>query len=56
MSSLLDLFTDEDDASVNECPFCAKTKEDYENIKEEFERYKLRAQSVLKNKKVGIKE
>lgn len=47
---LKDLFTNEDDASLNDCPFCEKTKEDCENVKEEFERYKLRAQSVLKSK------
>ncbi|CAG2186495.1 GCC1 [Mytilus edulis] len=44
------LFTDEEDATLNDCPFCDKAKDDYEQVKEEFERYKLRAQSVLKNK------
>ncbi|XP_052105859.1 GRIP and coiled-coil domain-containing protein 1-like isoform X1 [Mytilus californianus] len=47
---LKDLFTDEEDVTLNDCPFCDKAKEDYEQVKEEFERYKLRAQSVLKNK------
>lgn len=47
---LKDLFTDDDDDSLNDCPFCDKIKQDRENVKEEFERYKLRAQSVLKNK------
>jgi hypothetical protein len=31
-----------------------KTKEDFDNMKEEFERYKLRAQSVLKNKHTKV--
>ncbi|XP_046568320.1 GRIP and coiled-coil domain-containing protein 1-like [Haliotis rubra] len=31
-------------------PQCAQYKEELEHVKEEFERYKLRAQSVLKNK------
>ena len=30
-----------------------RCQEEYEQLKEEFERYKLRAQSVLKNKKVS---
>lgn len=51
---LIDLFTDNDDCSLNDCPFCDKTKQDYENVKEEFERYKLRAQSVLKNKNTKV--
>ncbi|CAC5407469.1 GCC1 [Mytilus coruscus] len=47
---LKDLFTDEEDVTLNDCPFCDKAKDGYEQVKEEFERYKLRAQSVLKNK------
>ena len=33
-----------------ESPLCRQYKEELELVKEEFERYKLRAQSVLKNK------
>ncbi|KAK3093734.1 hypothetical protein FSP39_019388 [Pinctada imbricata] len=40
------LLYDED----NQCTMCKKLKEELEVAKEEFERYKLRAQSVLKNK------
>lgn len=50
----VDLFTDEEDATLNDCPFCDKAKDDYEQVKEEFERYKLRAQSVLKNKNTKV--
>ncbi|XP_061168512.1 GRIP and coiled-coil domain-containing protein 1-like [Saccostrea echinata] len=43
---LEDLLRDED----GQCPKCRKNREEWENLKEEYERYKLRAQSVLKNK------
>ncbi|KAK7502683.1 hypothetical protein BaRGS_00005933 [Batillaria attramentaria] len=33
-----------------ECTMCRRYKEELDQVKEEFERYKLRAQSVLKNK------
>ncbi|ESP02933.1 hypothetical protein LOTGIDRAFT_212469 [Lottia gigantea] len=36
--------------SEEERTMCQKYKEELEHVKEEFERYKLRAQSVLKNK------
>ncbi|KAK7104743.1 GRIP and coiled-coil domain-containing protein 1-like [Littorina saxatilis] len=36
--------------SDSECHMCRHHKEELEQVKEEFERYKLRAQSVLKNK------
>lgn len=42
----LDLLQDEE----GRCPKCSKHLEELESVKEEFERYKLRAQSVLKNK------
>lgn len=41
-----DLLQDEE----GRCPKCSKHLEELESVKEEFERYKLRAQSVLKNK------
>lgn len=34
----------------NECTSCEYLKEELEQLKEDYERYKLRAQSVLKNK------
>lgn len=43
---LEDLLQDEE----GRCPKCSKHLEELESVKEEFERYKLRAQSVLKNK------
>ncbi|XP_062585850.1 GRIP and coiled-coil domain-containing protein 1-like [Saccostrea cucullata] len=43
---LEDLLRDED----GQCPKCRKNRDELENMKEEYERYKLRAQSVLKNK------
>lgn len=36
--------------SDDNCSMCAHHKEELDQVKEEFERYKLRAQSVLKNK------
>lgn len=36
--------------SDSDCEMCKHNKEELEQVKEEFERYKLRAQSVLKNK------
>lgn len=39
-----------DDTEV-EHPLCKKYREELEQVKDEFERYRLRAQSVLKNKK-----
>ena len=35
-----------------ETPLCRKYREELEQLRDEFERYRLRAQSVLKNKKV----
>lgn len=46
----LDLLRDEEGM----CPKCRKNCEELENVKEEFERYKLRAQSVLKNKNAKV--
>ncbi|KAL4236237.1 GRIP domain [Mactra antiquata] len=37
--------------SDTEHPLCKKYREELEQVKDEFERYRLRAQSVLKNKK-----
>ncbi|KAL8590069.1 hypothetical protein ACOMHN_034300 [Nucella lapillus] len=34
----------------SDCSLCQRHKEELEQVKEEYERYKLRAQSVLKNK------
>ncbi|XP_045159966.2 GRIP and coiled-coil domain-containing protein 1-like [Mercenaria mercenaria] len=39
------------DDSDSEHPLCKKYREELEQVKDEFERYRLRAQSVLKNKK-----
>ena len=36
----------------DESPLCRKYREELDQLKDEFERYRLRAQSVLKNKKV----
>lgn len=47
----LDLLQDEE----GRCPKCSKHLEELESVKEEFERYKLRAQSVLKNKNSKVK-
>lgn len=43
-----ELLLDDSDA---EHPLCKKYREELEQVKDEFERYRLRAQSVLKNKK-----
>ena len=37
-----------------ECVICQKTRADLDVVREEFERYKLRAQSVLKNKTTKV--
>ena len=37
-----------------ETPLCRKYREELEQLRDEFERYRLRAQSVLKNKKVRL--
>ena len=42
------------DDTDTEHPLCKKYREELEQIKDEFERYRLRAQSVLKNKKVSL--
>ncbi|KAJ8308882.1 hypothetical protein KUTeg_013756 [Tegillarca granosa] len=44
------LFEDSEGDIDRECKLCSKYKDEFENVKEEFERYKLRAQSVLKSK------
>ena len=36
----------------DESPLCRKYRDELDQLKDEFERYRLRAQSVLKNKKV----
>ncbi|XP_025105948.1 GRIP and coiled-coil domain-containing protein 1-like isoform X2 [Pomacea canaliculata] len=46
---LSELFTLESQVK-NECTSCEYLKEELEQLKEDYERYKLRAQSVLKNK------
>ncbi|XP_041352317.1 GRIP and coiled-coil domain-containing protein 1-like [Gigantopelta aegis] len=49
--SIEDILRDEDDDKADEeNPLCKKYKQELEHVREEFERYKLRAQSVLKNK------
>jgi hypothetical protein len=48
------LFQGNQQSDDSGCSLCVHHKEQLEQVKEEFERYKLRAQSVLKNKhKVG---
>lgn len=44
------LLSGDSEKTDSEHPQCAQYKEELEHVKEEFERYKLRAQSVLKNK------
>ena len=50
----LDLLSSEllkgDSSTVDGSNLHRKCQEDYQSLKEEYERYKLRAQSVLKNK------
>ncbi|GFR88043.1 GRIP and coiled-coil domain-containing protein 1 [Elysia marginata] len=48
--TLTSIFVEDLNSADEESPLCKQYKEELENVKEEFERYKLRAQSVLKNK------
>jgi hypothetical protein len=50
VNDFADLLRDED----GNCPKCKKNREELENVREEYERYKLRAQSVLKNKTTKV--
>ncbi|BFZ07564.1 hypothetical protein BsWGS_10603 [Bradybaena similaris] len=48
--SLSNIFVEDRNKADEESPLCQQYKEELEQLREEFERYKLRAQSVLKNK------
>ncbi|XP_071079295.1 GRIP and coiled-coil domain-containing protein 1-like [Haliotis cracherodii] len=48
--NILGLLSGDSEKTDSLHPQCAQYKEELEHVKEEFERYKLRAQSVLKNK------
>ncbi|GFO27506.1 grip and coiled-coil domain-containing protein 1 [Plakobranchus ocellatus] len=48
--NLASIFVEDLNKADEESPRCREYKQELESIKEEFERYKLRAQSVLKNK------
>ncbi|XP_005111968.1 GRIP and coiled-coil domain-containing protein 1 [Aplysia californica] len=48
--NLSTIFVEDRNKADEESPLCKQYKEELELMKEEFERYKLRAQSVLKNK------
>ena len=48
--SLAEVFVEDRNKADEESPLCRQYKEEMEGVKEEFERYKLRAQSVLKNR------
>ncbi|KAK3702795.1 hypothetical protein RRG08_042779 [Elysia crispata] len=48
--TLASVFVEDLNKADEESPLCQQYKQELENVKEEFERYKLRAQSVLKNK------
>ncbi|CAG5134442.1 unnamed protein product [Candidula unifasciata] len=48
--NLSSIFVEDMNKADEESPVCKQYKEELEQLKEEFERYKLRAQSVLKNK------
>lgn len=48
--TLESIFVEDRNSADEESPVCKQYKRELENVKEEFERYKLRAQSVLKNK------
>ncbi|KAI8726658.1 GRIP and coiled-coil domain-containing protein 1 [Biomphalaria glabrata] len=47
---ILGIFVEDMNKADEESDQCRKYKEELEQVKEDFERYKLRAQSVLKNK------